>query len=276
MNTNFEKEEEKDVGNLAIFILEQLDLELNEKKLEIPENNSELNSEDKNIMKNNFHKELLNNNSIIYNTFFGGVCEIVEECKACKEECDLKKLENKKIYEYRNLNYFMFPVSEVYKLAQKNNSKEFINIYDCLNFFQSPAILDGENGKNCEKCGKITTFLLTAKIDSCQNNLLIILNRDFQKDKNIKFQFDESLDMTDYVIEKKVKLIYNLYGIIFLSENEEIHYVAFCKNLSENIWYKCDDNIVESVKNLDNDIFNFGIPVALFYQKELNYDEYEK
>ena len=276
LNMNFEKEEEKDVGDLAIFILEQLDLELNEKKLENSENNTELNSNDKNIIKNNFYKDLLSNNSIIYDTFFGGVCEIVQECKKCKEECDLKKLENKKIYEYRNLNYFMFPVSEVFKLAQKNNAKEYINIYDCLNFFQSPDILDGENGKKCEKCGKLSTFLLTAQINTCQNNLLIILNRDFKKDKNIKFKFDESLDMTEYVIEKKGKLIYNLYGIIFLSKNEEIHYVAFCKIASANIWYKCDDNVVEPVKNLENDMYNFAIPVALFYQKELNFEEYEK
>ena len=76
-------------------------------------------------MKNNFHKELLSNNSIIYNTFFGGVLEIVQECKKCKEESNLNKLENKKIYEYRNLNYFIFPISEVYKLVQKNKNFSF-------------------------------------------------------------------------------------------------------------------------------------------------------
>ena len=86
----------------------------------------------------------------------------------------------------------------------------------------------------------------------------------------MKFKFDEILDITEYVQEKKEKLIYDLYGIISLSENKDIHYVAFCKNLSENNWYKFDDCNVQIVNNLENDIFNFGNPVALFYQKYSN------
>ena len=271
LNKSFEKEEENDVGDLIIFILEQLDSELNDKK-EIENNNNELNNES-NIIKNNFYKELLKHNSIIYKTFFGGVCEILMECQKCNEESNLKKTENKKILEYHNLNYFKFPINEVFLTTQQNNKKDFINLYDCLNYFQTAIILDGENGKFCEKCGKLTSFFKISRINACQNNLLFLLNRDFEKEKNVKFKFDEILDITEYVQEKKGKLIYDLYAVISLCENKDIHYVSFCKNLSENSWYKFDDCNVEIVNNLENDIFNFGNPVALFYQQKQNLDE---
>ena len=268
LNMAFEKEEENDIGELIIFILEQLDSELNHKKLGENDGN-ELNV-DKEIIKKNFYKNLMNNDSIIYKTFFGGVCEITQECEECKEEKDLKKVETKKIYEYRNLNYLTFQLKEVLDLSKKNNEKECINIYDCLNYFQNTIVLNPENKNNCEKCGKVHQILLKTKINTCQNNLLVLLNRDIEKDKDIKFKIEEILDITEYVQEKDSdkKIIYNLYGIIFLSKINEIHYIALCKDLLENIWYKYDDNIVEVIKNLENEIPNFGIPVALFYQKK--------
>ena len=272
LNKSFEKIEENDISELILFILEQLHLELKENKnIENIKNESKDNNNNK--IKENFYKELLNNNSIIYETFFGGVSEFTQECQKCKEDCNLKNIENTKIYEYHKLNYLMFPLNEITVFAKKNNKNEFINIYDCLNYFENPIFLDGDNGKNCEKCGKISPYILTTKINSCQNNLLMLLKRHFEKDKNIKLKFDETLDITDYVQEKKGKLIYNLYAIISLNEEKEIHYIAFCKDLVENFWYKFDDNIVEVVKNLENDMNNFGVPVALFYQKESNIED---
>ena len=270
LNKSFEQNEENEISELILFILEQLHLELNDNKI-VEDNIKKLN-DNKNITKDNFYKQLSNNKSIIYETFFGGVCEVVQECKNCKEESNLKNIENKKTYEYKNLNYLMFPINEVFALSQKINQKEFIDIYDCLNYFQTPIVLDGDNGRNCEKCGKVTPYILTTKINSCQNNLLVFLKRDF-KNENIKFKFDDILDITEYVQKNNDKLIYNLYGIISLRDNKEIHHVAFCKDLIENIWYKYDDNVVEIVNNLENDIFNFGIPVALFYQKEAYIEE---
>ena len=269
LNMNFTKEEENDVGELIIFILEQLDSELNNKNYE-ENNNTEINT-NKDIIKNNFYKNLKNNDSIIYKTFFGGVCEITHECPKCKEENEERKEENKKTYEYRNLNYLTFQIKEVLDLSKKNDEKkDFVNIYDCLNYFQNTILLEGENGKNCEKCGKLNQILLTTKINTCQNNLLVLLNIDIEKDKDIKFKLDENIDVTEYVQEKvdDKKIIYDLYSIIYLIKNNEIHYIALCKDLIENLWYKYDDDNVEIIKNLNYELINFGIPVALFYQKK--------
>ena len=267
LNNTFEKDEENDINELIIFILEQLDLELNNKII-IETEKTDLNN--KNAIKSHFYKELLNNDSIIYDTFFGGVCEIIQECQKCKEESDLKKVENNKLYEYRNINYLIFPLNEVLFFSKKII---YINIYDCLNFYENPVIFDGENAQKCEKCGKLSPYSLTTKINTLQNNLLILLSIDFKKENNIKFQIDETIDMANYIQEKEnnKQLTYNLYSIIFLSDNKEIHYIAFCKNLFDKKWYIYDDNKVEEIKNLGNDILNYGFPIALFYEKEFNF-----
>ena len=271
LNNSFEKEEENDINELIIFILEQLDLELNN-KINIENVKTDLNN-NKNSIKSNFYKELLNNDSIIYDTFFGGVCEITQECQKCKEESDLNKKENNIIYEYRNINYLIFPLNEVLIFSKKNNINDYIDIYDCLNFYENPVILDGDNAKKCEKCGKLSPYSLITTINTLQNNLLVLLSIDFKKENNIKFKIDEILDMTNFIKEKEnnKQLLYNLYSIICLSNNKEIHYIAFCKNTFDKKWYKYDDNKVEEIKKLGNDILNFGFPIALFYEKEFNF-----
>ena len=267
LSMSFEKAEENDVGQLVIFILKQLDSELNNNNIE--NKNNTLKSNDMNEIKNNFYNELANNNSIIYETFFGGVCQITKECQKCKEECDLKKLENDKIYEYNNLNNLIFQINDVFSYIQKNNNKkDNIDIYDCLNYFECPYILENKNENKCEKCGQISNYIITSQINTCPNNLLILLNRDFEKEKNLKYKIDEIIDITEYVHEhdNDKKIIYYLYGIICLTHSSDVHYVAFCKSPMDKMWYKYNDTNVEAVNNLENDVLDSGIPVALFYQ----------
>ena len=270
-NSEFEKEEENDVGRLIIFILESLDAELNNNYNKNIENKNEiLLSNNKNEIKNLFYDELSNNNSIIYDTFFGGVCEISRECKKCQEQDDTKKTipdKTYKTYEYQKLNYLVFQIKDIFAFAQSNDKKESIDIYDCLNYFKNPVLIEGDNSHKCPNCNQISPYLLTSTLNTVQNNLLVLLNRDFQKEKDIKFKIDQIVDVTGYVNEEK-KIIYNLYGIICLSNND-VHYVAFCRNPIDKMWYKYNDTIIEPVNDLENDVIGFGIPVALFYQMEI-------
>ena len=270
LNSSFDKDAESEIGDLIIFILNQLDFEL--KQTFPDENNTEIKTNDKFLKKSFFYDSVLKNDSIIYDTFFGGICETSKECLKCKEESDLNIISDEnKVYDYSKMNYLMFPINDVYEFVQKNNDKDSINIYDCLNFFQNPIILDNENGKECEKCGKVSNYILVTKINKCPNNLLILLNNDMEKDSNIKFNISEILSMSGYIqesIEKKV--IYSLYGIICLSKNDknEIHHIAFCNSCIDKMWYKYDDSNVELINNLNNEVSNYGIPTALFYQIE--------
>ena len=45
------------------------------------------------------------------------------------------------------------------------------------------------------------------------------------------------------------------------------HYVAFCKNIIDDKWYKYDDAVVTEVNNFQKEIVDFGKPCILFYKK---------
>ena len=175
-----------------------------------------------------------------------------------------------KTYEYQKLNYLIFQIKDIFAFTQSNDKKDNIDIYDCLNYFKNPVLIEGDNSHKCPNCSQISPYILTSTLNTVQNNLLVLLNRDFQKEKEIKFKIDQIVDVTGYVNEcdGEKKIIYNLYGIICLSNND-VHYVAFCRNPIDKMWYKYNDTIIEPVNDLENDVIGFGIPVALFYQMEI-------
>ena len=43
--------------------------------------------------------------------------------------------------------------------------------------------------------------------------------------------------------------------------------MALCKSPIDNKWYRYDDDIVKPIKNVNNDIIEFGTPYILFYEK---------
>lgn len=253
INSSFNKDEENDIGELIIFFIEQIYSELQD-RTEYKEENI----------------------SFIYNTFFGGEKELTTECLKClnnnNEQEVVKFIENKDLY------YLMFRLNDVVDFVKINKIKENknINIYDCLNYFENPKIVE-QNGIVCEKCGNKEEFFITSKILKCQDNLFILLNKNFtngEKDEDIKFELDEILDMKTFIKdnENNEKLNYYLYGIICLNitfeENKnKIHHVAFCKSPVDEKWYKYDDNIVEPVGDIKIEVDKFDTPVALFYQK---------
>ena len=251
ISSSFNKDEENDIGELILFLIEQIYTE---------------------VQENEKYKE--DNISIIYYTFFGGKNELTTECIKCLN--DNKENEDQKFVENKDLYYFVFRLNDVLDFLKSNNIKETnnINIYDCLNFYESPKIAE-PNGKTCEKCGNKEEFLITSKIKKCQNNLLILLNKNFNQEEDIKFELNEILEMKRFVKdnnENKEELNYYLYAIICLNiafeENKnKIHHVAFCKSPVDSLWYKYDDNIVEPINNLENEVEKIGTPVALFYQK---------
>ena len=251
ISSSFNKDEENDIGELIIFLIEQIYSEAKE------------NDEYKN-----------NNVSYIYDIFFGGKKELITECLTC-----INNNQEKKFLEEKDLYYLMFKLNDVYDFLINNKIKETnkINIYDCLNYYESPKIIE-QNGKECDKCGNKEAFLITSKIKKCQNNLLVLLNKNFnneEKNENIKFELNEIIDMKNYLKENenKEKILYYLYAIICLNisfdENNKniIHHVAFCKSPVDNMWYKYDDNIVEPINELENEVDKVGMPIALFYQK---------
>ena len=78
--------------------------------------------------------------------------------------------------------------------------------------------------------------------------------------------FDETIDLTAYLsknISKKLKIVYELYGIIYHFENENNeHNSAFCKIKGE--WYRFDN---EMIQRISFDRMPRNHIVLMFYKK---------
>ena len=154
-----------------------------------------------------------------------------------------------------------------YNNINNNNS---VSLYDCFCYNQKTELFTGENQNYCNICKQLNDSLYTSKIYICPNILVLILNRSKGNIFNVKLDFTETLDITQFVLRKDMPLIiYSLYGVISQigQSGPSAHFIAACKSPIDNKWYRYNDAIVTPITNIQNDIINFGIPYILFYQK---------
>ena len=182
-------------------------------------------------------------------------------------------------YNYGIFNVLIFPLEEVKNMkinALQNNGQININninrvsIYECFLFNQKSDLFVGENKNYCNICKQLWDSLYTPKIFIAPNILIIILNRGKGNIYNIKLEFNEVIDITQFVVEKdKPQIIYSLYGVItHLGESgPNAHFMASCKSPVDNKWYRYNDAMVNPINNIQKDIIDFGTPYILFYYK---------
>ena len=81
------------------------------------------------------------------------------------------------------------------------------------------------------------------------------------------------IDITQFVLEKDMpELRYELYGVItHIGESgPNAHFIASCKSPIDKKWYKYNDAFVDPITNIQKEIFDYGVPYILFYQKKYN------
>ena len=108
--------------------------------------------------------------------------------------------------------------------------------------------------------------------------MILILTRANDDEYNIKLDFNETLDLTQFVVRKdRPQMIYNLYGVITHTEQSgsKAHYIGFCKSPINDKWYKYNDANVNLVEDVQKEIINFGNPIILFYQKFENKNNFK-
>jgi ubiquitin C-terminal hydrolase len=277
MNNNFILNKPNDSKDLLKFIFKQFHKELNTKTIK---QNNKNNKTDSNFEKydraktfNNFLKDFTNNNcSIISNNFYG-ITEINIECLKCKEFFLKEGIMMKPIiYDFKIYNMLIFPLEEIKTMKNKSNNKiknnDKFSIYDCFEFLRNKNHNEGKN-IFCKRCNQLSEVINISKLFSAPNILIIILNRGKGNAYNMKIEFDEVIDVTDYIEYKQNKVIYNLYGVVtHLGKNgDEGHFIAICKNLIDNTWYKYNDSDINIIKNIKKEILEFGKPYILFFQK---------
>jgi ubiquitin C-terminal hydrolase len=150
-------------------------------------------------------------------------------------------------------------------------SSENLNIYDCLDHFVKPEILDGDNKYYDEDTKEYVIATKKIQIWNPPKILIIHIKR-FQfivssskKNDFISYPLD-NLNLSKYCVGyEKYNSKYNLYGIsCHTGTSNGGHYYAYCKNLNNN-WYKYNDSSVKLVSN-KNDVITRDA-YCLFYRR---------
>jgi ubiquitin C-terminal hydrolase len=154
------------------------------------------------------------------------------------------------------------------------NGKFMMNtLYECIDLFVNPEVLEGDNAWHNEKTGMKEDVQKQISFWNFPNVLVIMLKRftpDGTQKINSLIQFPiDNLDLTKYVRGYNASShIYDLYGICnHMGGVMGGHYTAFVKNADDK-WVHYNDNSVEIVENRETII----TPMAycLFYRKKNN------
>jgi hypothetical protein len=166
----------------------------------------------------------------------------------------------------------------IYNKKLSLNVGKDINLYDCLNLFNSEEILDGDNEWYCNKCKKHVEAVKKMDVYKSPYYLIFQLKRFkqdnegssifniFNSSKNTTFiDFPiTNLDLSDYILsEKNQGGIYDLIGVINHYGGESFgHYTAYCLNGKK--WIEYNDEYVAEIKK-SNIITNAAY--VLFYKR---------
>ena len=143
--------------------------------------------------------------------------------------------------------------------------QNILNIYDCFDFYQKEEFMKGRNQITCNYCHKKTNAKSQAKIIICPNILVINLDRGKEPNNDIKLNYEEFLELHNYIYNQKTKNYYELIGVISFSESLDINgdFIAFCRNSDNGKWYKFNDEIVTETNF--HEVIDFGEPYTMFY-----------
>ena len=135
---------------------------------------------------------------------------------------------------------------------------------------QKTELFTGENQNYCNNCKQLYDSMYTSKIFSSPNVLVLILNRGKGNIYDVKLDFTETIDISQFVLQKdKPQIIYNLYGVIthIGQSGPSAHFMASCKSPIDNKWYRFNDAFINPINNIQKEVIEFGTPYILFYQK---------
>ena len=275
MNPLFKQGQAGDSKDFIIYILEQIHKELkkNVKGLNKSGNFGQkqpLNQYDRNNALNYFFDQFTEECSIISDILFG-FNETTNECLNCKKNFNSKGLNNPICYNYGIFNCLIFPLEEVRKTVNSmRNINNGITLYECFCYNQKTEYFTGDNKNYCNVCKQLCDSLYTSKIFCSPMILILILNRGKDNIYDVKINFNEVIDITEFILEKdKPQITYELYGVIthIGKSGPNAHFVASCKNPVDNKWYRFNDAIINPITNLEREVLNYGNPYILFYKK---------
>ena len=253
MNPLFEGVQANDSKDLIIFIMETIHNELNTTNNINISSIQSLNQYDYNITFNNFANYFANNfNSIISHLFYGMYNSLMR-CLTC----------NIITNNIQCFNILIFPLEEVRKF--KNRIQNIVDITECFEFYQKSDYMMGSNQIYCNNCHVMSNSINMTKIIISPYILVINLNRGKGLQYNVKLNFEEYLDINNFVYYPESPKLYKLIGIVtnFGPSSMSGHFIAFCQSFVDQKWYKYNDAIVSN--SSFEEARSTGVPYILFY-----------
>ena len=260
----FRGNEAEDAKDLYLFLIETMNYELNGEKSQTYNDIVKLGIDlrDQYKIKQTFLNEFWNkNNNSPIAKYLYGFSITISECLNCKT----------KKYNYECFNFINFPLLDIKNfIKNKNNNYNenyVLNIEDCFLFNQKKEIYNGINKMMCNYCNSFEDGQIQRIIDISPPILVLVLDRGIDnllfKDN---FNFDEFLDLSNFILDKNSYNKYYLSGIItHIGESGRFgHFVAFNKMDINSSWYLYNDSSVSKVNDI-NEVFKVGKPYILFY-----------
>ena len=290
MNPLFKGAQANDSKDLVNFIVMTLHTELNKAKKENTPyvNNINIDQTDINQVLNQFSINFAKENQSIISDIFYGTNVTYTQCLNCK----LIK------YNFQIYFFLIFPLEEVRKMKINNLKNQFnlmcqnnmmnmmmqqnfnyniqninsVNIYDCFEYNQKLEFFTGENAMYCNQCKSQLPASYNTTLYTIPEILIIVLNRGKGIEFNVKLEFDEQLNLFNFIYHKEFGFLYNLIGVVtHLGESGASgHFIAYCKSPIDNGWYRYNDDLVTKVTNFKKEIIDYAMPYILFFQKNNN------
>ena len=265
LNPLFQGPIPNDAKDLLTFMLMQLHDELNH-----PTNNNNNNQnmiidsyiqKDKKVMFKNFVTFFKNNYKSIISELFYGLTYNQTQCQICHTT----------IYNYQTFNFLIFPLAQVlnHKMQSVNFQNNFENKVTLDECFQFNQITTPLNDYYCNFCRQTSIGMYANFISVLPNIIIIILNRGAGLEHDVKIEFEENLDLKNYVEYLKESSFYELIGVVthYGESGASGHFMARCKSPVCEDWYLYNDAIVQKIGFFNKEEFFGGHPYILFYKK---------
>ena len=228
---------DSDVRELLFFLINNMHQELN--KIEnpsqyIPNDLIKFNYQLTFEMYNNYYNA--NYKSIISELFYG-IKNDTLTCQNCRGTS-------------HSMNCSDIIISPLDRIREyKGYSYDTVLIEECFDYEERKILLYNSQNYFCNFCHQYSNGVLCSKFIYIPKVLVIVLNRQEEKDFGINVVYNEILNLRKFIFYDTNPCKYELIGVINLLSNfgEEKKYVAFCKSSADKKWYSYDDSDVAEI-----------------------------
>ena len=145
-----------------------------------------------------------------------------------------------------------------------------VHINDCFDYDKKISYMTGENSMYCNYCKQNSNSSMQTVLVTGPKILILLLNRGKGIQFDVKINFVEYLDLSNYIQDFNSGVKYKLIGVITHMGESGMsgHFIAYCRDPISGSWHKYNDAIVTQVNDFQSEVINYAMPYLLFYEKQ--------